>query len=123
MNTSPEFTLSARKKSFRYAWEGLKRFLKQEHNARIHGVATVIAITGMIAFRLTSIERVLVTGSIAAVWITEMLNTCVEKIADTLVPHRDPRVKYIKDLAAGAVLLAALAALATAFFIFLPKIF
>jgi diacylglycerol kinase len=54
------------------------------------------------------------------VWITEMLNTVVEKIMDHLSPECHPRVKWIKDVAAGAVLISALVAAITGAVIFIP---
>ena len=62
---------------------------------------------------------VIVTGG---VWITELINTAIEHIMDMISPEKHPEVKYIKDLAAAAVLMAAIVALTTGSIVLLPKI-
>jgi diacylglycerol kinase len=61
----------------------------------------------------------IVTG---IVWITEMLNTCIERIMDFAHPEDHPHIKFIKDLAAGAVLVAAFTAVVAGLLIFIPKL-
>ena len=56
------------------------------------------------------------------VWVTEILNTCLEKLADFITLEQHPHIKYIKDLAAGAVLVAAIIAVVTGLLIFIPKV-
>ena len=60
-----------------------------------------------------------VTG---AVWITEMLNSCIERLIDFFYPEEHPQIKFIKDLAAGAVLVAAITAVVAGLLIFIPKL-
>ena len=67
-------------------------------------------------------EWIAIIFSIAFVWITEMLNTAVEKTADHLSPDLHPQVKLIKDVAAAAVLTASVAACIIAFIIYIPKL-
>ena len=57
------------------------------------------------------------------VWSAEIFNTAIESMMDHLSPEKHPRVKYIKDLAAGAVLVAAITAIIAGLIIFIPKIF
>ena len=112
--------LRQRLRSFRFAIDGIVAFLRSEPHARIHAAATVIVIAAACWFGLTGtqwITLLLVTG---LVWITEMLNTVIEKIMDHLSPDYHPRVKWIKDVAAGAVLVAALIALISGCIIFIP---
>jgi diacylglycerol kinase len=112
--------LLQRLRSFKYAFEGIMAFLRSEPHARIHAVATVLVVAAGFYCRLSAnqwIAIVLVTGM---VWITEMLNTVVEKIMDHLSPECHPRVKWIKDVAAGAVLISALVAAITGAVIFIP---
>lgn len=68
-------------------------------------------------------EIILAILAIALVWITEMLNTCVEKIMDRISGDYDERIKLIKNISAGAVLVAAIAALVIGLVIFIPKFF
>jgi len=59
----------------------------------------------------------------ALVWITEILNTCIEKIMDFVHPEYHPKVKIIKDMAAAAVLIMAIVAVIVGGLIFIPKLF
>lgn len=62
-------------------------------------------------------------GVIGLVMATEGLNTAIEKTIDFIHPDLHPRIAFIKDIAAGAVFIAAIVALTVAGFIYLPKIF
>ena len=116
------FSWRARGRSFVFAWAGILRFFRAEHNAWIHLGATVVVIVLAFALRVSRMEAVALVFAIALVWLTEMLNTAVEKIMDLLWPGIHPQVKIIKDVAAGAVLVAAVAAAITGGIIFLPKL-
>lgn len=116
------FSISARIKSFRFAGQGIYAFLSREHNAWIHVVATVAVIVLAFLTGLSRYEWLALVAAIALVWITEMINTCIEHIMDYLSTERKPEIGFIKDLAAGAVLVAALAALITGLLIFIPKL-
>lgn len=109
-------------RSFSYAIAGFRRFIHREHNARIHLAGTTAVIFAAFFLHVSRAEAVSLTVVTALVWITEMLNTCVEKICDLITLEEHPEIKFIKDLGAGAVLVAALAAVITGLFIFIPKI-
>jgi diacylglycerol kinase (ATP) len=111
--------LRQRIKSFGFAIAGIIAFLRSEPHARIHAVATVIVVAAGWWFGLTGNQWIALLLVIGLVWITEMFNTVVEKIMDHLSPDYHPRVKWIKDVAAGAVLIAAIIALITGCIIFL----
>jgi diacylglycerol kinase len=117
-----KFSLRSRIRSFRYAIAGIIKFIRQEHNARIHAVATVAVIIAGIVFHISYPEAAILAVVTGGVWITEMLNTCLERMADVAHPAIHPTVKFIKDLAAGAVLVAAFTAVVVALFIFIPKL-
>jgi diacylglycerol kinase (ATP) len=122
MKTSGSFSFRARVRSFRYAWSGMMRFFFEEHNAILHLLATVTVVILVFFFRIRGVELlalVIVTGG---VWITELINTAIEHIMDMISPEKHPEVKYIKDLAAAAVLMAAIVALTTGSIVLLPKI-
>jgi diacylglycerol kinase (ATP) len=121
--THPEkFSLRSRIRSFRYAISGILAFLRQEHNACIHAVATVAVIIAGIVVHVSYSEAATLAIVTGGVWITEMLNTCLERMADVVHPAAHPAIKFIKDLAAGAVLVAAITAVVVALFIFIPKL-
>ena len=117
-----KFSIRSRIKSFTYAGAGIFQFLRREHNARIHLVATIaVAITAW-ALKVSHLEAVALVSAIGLVWVTEMLNTCLERTADLISKEEHPEIKIIKDLAAGAVLVAAITAVIIGLFIFIPKI-
>jgi diacylglycerol kinase len=107
-------------KSFGFAIDGIIAFLRSEPHARIHLVATVIVIAAGCWYKVTGSQWIALLLVMGLVWITEMLNTVIEKIMDHLSPDYHPKVKWIKDVAAGAVLIAALIALITGSIIFIP---
>ena len=119
---SSKFSLSARLKSFVYATRGIIDFFKKEHNAQIHLAVTVLVIILSVFLRLNKSETIAVVFSIALVWITEMVNTAIEKTMDFISLKRQPQIRVIKDLSAGAVLIAAIAAVIVGCIIFIPKI-
>lgn len=117
-----KFSIRSRAKSFYHAGAGILRFLKNEHNARIHLAATVLVVIAAGALKVSRLEAVALAAAIGLVWVTEMLNTCLEKTMDLISTEEHPEIKYVKDLAAGAVLVAAITAAIIGLFIFIPKI-
>jgi len=109
--------------SFRYAFSGIAAFIISEPHARIHTVATVLVIALGAWCHITAVQWIAISIVTGMVWITEMLNTVIEKMMDHLSPDYHPRVKWIKDVAAGAVLIAAIVAVITGAVVFLPVFF
>jgi diacylglycerol kinase (ATP) len=118
-----KFSIRSRIRSFRYAIAGIRQFIRREHNARIHLVATAGVIIAARVLSVTRLEAVALVSVTALVWVAEILNTCLERAADLISREEHPEIKYIKDLAAGAVLVAAIAAVVAGLIIFIPKIF
>jgi len=112
----------ARLKSFGYAWEGILCFFRNEPNARIHLGATVLVLVLSVTLEMQKWEVIAVVFSIAFVWIAEMINTAIEKAMDFISIEEHPQIKLIKDIAAGAVLVASIAAAVAGGFIFIPKL-
>jgi diacylglycerol kinase (ATP) len=115
------FSLRARAKSFQYAWQGILTFLQREHNAWLHLTATVAVIILACITGITKSESLVLVFTIGFVWVAEMFNTCIERMMDFITTEKHPSVKFIKDLAAGAVLVSALTALLIGAIIFIPK--
>lgn len=116
-----KFSVRGRLKSFYYAGAGLKQFFRQEHNARIHlAAAILVSILGW-WLKVSHMEAVALVVVIGLVWVTEILNTCLEKAMDFITREKHPEIKIIKDLAAGAVLIATITAVIVGLFIFIPK--
>lgn len=120
--TNEPFSLKARLRSFGFAFQGLKRFFATEHNAWIHAVAAAAALGLSILLKISAMQWVGVLFAIGLVLSAEAFNTCIEKMMDKLIPEQSDTVRYVKDLGAGAVLLAALAAAAIGGIIFIPAI-
>ncbi len=104
------FTLSARLKSFAYAFAGLGFMLRTQHNAWLHAVATLTVIALGLGLHVTIADWRWLVVTIAMVWVAETFNTAVEYVCDVVSPGHSDAVKHAKDIAAGAVLLCALAA-------------
>ena len=110
----------ARLRSFKYAFKGLWTLLATQPNARIHGVATllVVALGGWLG--ITRSEWLWVTLAIMAVWSAEAMNTAFEFLADAVHPAAHPLIGKAKDVAAAAVLIAALGAAVIGALVFGP---
>ena len=121
-DSNAPFWWKARLKSFGYAWEGMVCFFRDEPNARIHLAATVLVLVLSVTLEMHKWEAIAVVFSIAFVWIAEMINTAIEKIMDFISMEEHPQIKRIKDIAAGAVLIASIAAAIVGGFIFIPKL-
>ena len=117
-----KFSFHSRLKSFKFALAGFRELLIREHNARIHLAATVGVVVVGVVFHVSTTEAAVLAAVTGGVWITEILNTCVERIMDFFHPEEHPHIKYIKDLAAGAVLAAAFTAVVAGLLIFIPKL-
>jgi diacylglycerol kinase (ATP) len=117
-----KFSVRGRIKSFSHALAGLKQFVINEHNARIHLAATICVIIAALVLKIGATDAAILTIVTGLVWVAEILNTCVERLADHITKERHPEIKIVKDLAAGAVLTAAITAVIVALFIFIPKI-
>ncbi len=109
-------------RSFRFAFLGIWQFFRNENNAKVHLLVTVIVLVAGYYFQLERNEWRWIVAAIALVWITELVNTAIEKLVDLVSPDFDPRAGAIKDLAAGAVLLSALAAVVIGGLIFWPHL-
>ena len=112
---------NSRLESFRYAFRGITLMLKTETNARIHAGATLVVVLVGFAFDITRTEWLALTLTISAVWSLEALNTAFEAICDVASSEYHPQVERAKDVAAGAVLIAALAAVVVGMLVFAPR--
>lgn len=115
-------TIKKRINSFGYAFQGIRTLLKDQPNARIHTLATGVAITLSFICDINPTEWCIIILCIASVFAAEALNSAVEMIADKVSPQFHPLIKKAKDMAAAAVLFLAIAAIIIASLIFLPKL-
>lgn len=119
---SDKFSLKSRLYSFKFAFNGLWSLLKNEHNSRIHLLAAVVAITLGIIFNIDRYEWSLLIIVIGIVFLTELLNSAIETLADFVDPEWNERIKKAKDYSAAAVLISAIISIVAGGLIFIPKI-
>lgn len=122
MKSSEKFSISKRIKSFKYAFNGLQNIVLKEHNFRIHLLAAASALLAGVFFNISNTEWLAIIIIITLVLSLEIINSVVEKLSDIISPKKNNKIKIIKNMSAGAVLLAALTSLIIAGIIFIPKI-
>ena len=118
-----KFSILKRLKSFKYAYNGLRILIKQEHNARIHLLVAICVTIAGIFYKVSIYEWIAILFSIGMVISFEIVNSTIENIADFISPERHTKIKTIKDLSASGVLISTIAALIIGLIIFIPKIF
>lgn len=102
--------------SFYYAIRGLLSVLKTESHMRFHLVAAIYVVFFASKFySLSTCEFGVLILTISLVFITEILNTVLERVCDTITKEYNKNIEFIKDVAAGAVLVAAIASVIIAF--------
>lgn len=116
------FSLQARLNSFGFAFRGIFKFFQQEHNAWIHLAATICVFTAAVYYRVSGTELIALVIVSGFVWVAEIFNTVIERVMDFISPGRHHTVEFIKDLAAGGVMLSAVTAVITGFIVFIPKL-
>jgi diacylglycerol kinase len=116
------FSWKERGNSFGYAFNGLKAVFRTEHNTWIHFGLTVVALVLGFVLEISRGEFIAIVLSMSMVWTAEIFNTAIEKTMDFISKERHPQIKLVKDLAAAAVLVSAIAALVVGAIIFLPKL-
>ena len=116
-----KFSLKSRLESFRFALNGLLLLLKNEHNSRIHLLASIIAILMGIIMKIDHYEWSLLIIVIGAVFLTELLNSSIESLADLIDPEWNELIMRAKDYSAAAVLMSAIVAIVVGGLIFIPK--
>ena len=116
----PEGLWRRRVASFGHAGRGVWSALRSEVHLRFHAVATVVVIGLGFYSGLSRLEWALVALAVACVWAAELMNTAVEALTDLASPAYHPLAGKAKDVAAGAVLLAALGALVVGALVFIP---
>ena len=109
-------------RSFRYAFAGVGYLLRTQRNARIHVLFGTLACVLGAWLRIGRVEWALIAFTIALVIILEGLNTAVEAAIDLASPQVHPLAKAAKDLAAGMVLVAAIASVAVGLLVLGPPL-
>ena len=117
-NLNDKFSIVKRAKSFAHAGRGIWIFVKSTHNAWIHLVVLAIAVALGVYFNITVVEWMVLVLAGGFVLCAEAVNTAIEIDIDLTSPEYHPYARDTKDVAAGAVLVAAVTAIICGCFIF-----
>ena len=109
-------------RSFVYAVRGLGYVLKYERNGRIHLLFAFFAFGLGVYLHVTDVELAAIFFAIIIVFLAEIFNTAIEKTLDIIETKHHPMIEIVKDMSAGAVLVAAIAAVMMGVVIFTPYI-
>ena len=113
--------LTGRLKSIGFAVKGAYKLITTEHSVMVQSSVGVLSIIAGFYFHIDRYERMFQILAFGLVLGIESLNTAVEKIADFIHPEFHHKIGFIKDIAAGAVMFAAAAAIAVLLLIYVPK--
>ena len=115
-----EHFLLNRLRSFRFAFRGAWLLIRHEPSVQVQfAIAVIVTIAGLL-FDITRTEWLFQWLAIGLVMGVEGVNTAVEKIADFIHPDYHVKIGLIKDVSAGAVTFAAIAAAIMGFIIYVP---
>jgi len=108
--------------SFRNAFRGLGQAFARERNMRIHTAAAVLCIMLGVVCRLDPVSWAVLFIAIGLVVVAELFNTAIEKFMDMITTEYSPKAGTVKDIAAGAVLVAAIVAVILGILVFAPPL-
>ncbi|MEM9001752.1 MAG: diacylglycerol kinase family protein [Bacteroidota bacterium] len=117
-----ESFLKNRIRSFGFAFKGLFLLLKTEASIKIQCVIALLVTGAGFHFEISATEWALQCLSIGLVMAIEGVNTAIEKLADYTQPEYDKHIGFVKDISAGAVMLAAIIAAIVGLIIYFPKL-
>ena len=109
-------------RSFGPALAGLAWALKTQRNLQVHAVATMLVVFLGCWLQVAALEWCALLLAVGLVWAAELLNTALEVLGDRVSKEREESIRRVKDTAAAAVLVAALAALGVGWVVFWPKL-
>lgn len=108
--------------SFKFAFKGLNSAIRSEPHMRLHVLSIIGVVVAGFTFGVSRMEWCLLVGCMGLVVTAEVMNTAVETVINLVSPDFNPLAGKAKDLAAGAVLIAAIAAAIVGIIIFLPYV-
>ena len=121
-NSGKDFFISTGK-SFRYAFKGAYLLISTERSIIIQISLAILSVPAGFIIGITKTEWLFQVLCIGLVLSIEGLNTAVEKLCDFIHPDYHKKVGFIKDISAGAVIFAALTALAVVLIIYIPYVY
>ena len=108
--------------SFFSAYRGLLSIFKTQKNVRIIFACGILAILLGIYLKVTILEILILLLTIGLVCVVEIFNTMVEEVINLITNRYDQRIKLIKDISVGAVLIASIISLMVGYFIFIRRL-
>ncbi|MCQ4923778.1 diacylglycerol kinase [Tissierella sp. P1] len=108
--------------SFNYAVSGIIIALKTEKNMRIHYIIAILVIALSLFFDFSRAEFLLLLFAISLVVVAEMVNTALERVIDLITEDYHPLARLVKDVAAGAVLIAAINSIVVGYLLFFDRL-
>ncbi len=110
------------KQSFICAMRGWIKAMREERHLRFHSVVAVLVLVAATLLDVSRVEVAILCLTIALVLVAELINTAIEKYVDFLSIKKHPKAAFAKDVAAGAVLVAAFFSVLIGIIIFYPYI-
>ncbi len=111
-----------RLKSFVFAAQGIKFFFVTQPHAKVHLVLALLAVGSGWVLEISRTDWLAVVLAIGLVLVAEATNTALEELVNFVSPDYHKQAGIVKDVAAGAVLLAAIIALVVGLLVFIPPI-
>ncbi len=108
--------------AWKKAFSGIWYAIKTQRNLKVQLAIAIVVVICAVYFKLNITECMFLSFATMLVIITEVINTAVEEVVNLCTDKYHPIAKIAKDVAAGAVVLAALNAVIIAIFIFISKI-
>ena len=122
MNKLSNF-ITNRLKSIGYAFKGAYLLITTEASIKVQFLIAIIVTVAGFYYNLSPIEWIVQILAIASIMALEGINTAIEEMADFVHPEQHKKIGLIKDLAAGAIFIFAIAAIIIGFIIYFPKVF
>lgn len=108
--------------SFNYAIQGIIHTLQTQKNMRIHFIIAIAILVTSLFFDLSRTELLILSISITLVFVLEMINTAIETAIDLFANYYHPLARIAKNVAAGAVLIAAVNAILVGYLLFFDRL-
>lgn len=115
--------IKKRLKSFVFAARGIRYFFVTQPHAKIHAVLALVAVGFGWALDISKSDWLAIVLSIGLVLVAEATNTALEELVNFVSPNYHKQAGIVKDVAAGAVLLAAIVAFVVGLLVFIPPLF
>ncbi|MEW2922217.1 MULTISPECIES: diacylglycerol kinase family protein [Flavobacteriaceae] len=117
-----ESFLKNRIRSVGFALRGMFLLLRTEASIKIQFFIALLVTAAGFYFEISNTEWILQLFAIGLVMGIEGINTAIEKISDYIQPENDPKIGFIKDISAGAVMIVSIVASIIGLIIYVPKL-